>query len=136
MIAATVVPRDVPIILDGLGTVRALHTAVIRNQVTGVLQSVDFVEGQEVQRGDLLGQIDPRPYQAQLERANAQLARDRGRLANLQVNLDRNVPLLEDEVAAMQRLHNLGWGTQRIADRFDVGGDRPGRAEPPTHSPR
>lgn len=94
--------HDVPIVLDGLGTVQALNTATVRSQVTGLLQTVNFIEGQQVHRGDLLAQIDPRPAQAQLDQANAQLARDQSQLANLQVNLGRNVPLLRSGFATDQ----------------------------------
>ena len=60
---------EVPIVLSGLGTVQALNTATIRSQVTGLLQTVNFVEGQQVHRGDTLAQIDPRPYEAKLTQA-------------------------------------------------------------------
>ena len=62
--ATTVQQHDVPIILTGLGTVTALNTATVRSQITGLLISVDFQEGQSVKKGDLLAQIDPRTYQA------------------------------------------------------------------------
>src|SRR4051812_27409727 len=64
VVTAPVHQHDVPIVLSGLGTVQALNTATIRSQITGVLQTVNFAEGQQVHRGDVLAQIDPRPYQA------------------------------------------------------------------------
>src|SRR4029434_8924679 len=76
VIAATVQQHDVPIVLTGLGTVTALNTATVRSQVTGLLTSVAFTEGQSVKKGDLLAQIDPRTFQAQLDQAVATLARD------------------------------------------------------------
>ncbi len=95
---------DVPVILSGLGTVQALNTATIRSQVTGLLQSVDFVEGQEVHRGDTLAQIDPRPLQARLAQAAAQMGRDQAQLANIEVNINRNLPLLSRGFATDQQV--------------------------------
>jgi membrane fusion protein, multidrug efflux system len=101
-VVAQVHQGDVPIVLDGLGTVQALNTAVIRSQVTGLLQTVNFNEGQTVKRGDLVGQIDPRPEQAMLDEAVAQFGRDQANLANTQINLGRNVPLLHQGFATDQ----------------------------------
>lgn len=83
---------------------QALNTATIRSQVIGLLQSVDFIEGQNVHRGDVLAQIDPRPAQARLDQANAQLTRNQAQLGNLQVNLGRNVPLLRKGFATDQQV--------------------------------
>ncbi len=104
VVTAPVRQDDVPIVLSGLGTVQALNAATIRSQVTGVLQTVNFVEGQTVRRGDALAQIDPRPYQARLEQAQAQLSRDQAQLANIQVNLNRNIPLLSRGFATDQQV--------------------------------
>jgi len=104
VVTAPVTQGDVPIILSGLGTVQGLNTAVIRSQVTGLLQSVDFTEGQEVKRGDLLAQVDPRPARSRLDQAQAQLSRDQTQLANLQVNLGRNLPLLNKGFATDQQV--------------------------------
>src|ERR1700730_5382751 len=93
VIAATVQQHDVPIILTGLGTVTALNTATVRSQITGLLTSVDFKEGQSVKKGDLLAQIDPRTYQAQLDQAEAALGRDQAHLNNAVLNLNRYSPL-------------------------------------------
>src|SRR4029077_216339 len=76
VVTALVQQHDEPIILSGLGTVQALNTASIQSQVTGVLEEVDFVEGQSVKRGDILAKIDPRLYQAALTQAQGQLAKD------------------------------------------------------------
>lgn len=102
VVTAPVQQQDFPITLTGLGTVRALNTATIRSQITGVLQSVNFVEGQTVRRGDVLAHIDPRPYQARLTQTQAQLSHDQAQLANLQVNLSRNLPLLKSGFATDQ----------------------------------
>jgi len=104
VIAATVQQHDVPIILTGLGTVTALNTATVRSQITGLLISVDFEEGQSVKKGDLLAQIDPRTYQAQLDQAEAALGRDQAHLANAQLNLKRYEPLAHEGAATEQQL--------------------------------
>lgn len=102
VVAAVVKQHDVPIILNGLGTVQALKTATIRSQVTGVLERVDFTEGQFVKRGDVLAQIDPRIYQARLEQAQAQLGRDQAQLTNIKTNLARNELLVQRGFATEQ----------------------------------
>jgi membrane fusion protein, multidrug efflux system len=104
VVTATVQQHDVPIVLQGLGTVQALNTATIRSQVTGLLQSVNFTEGQVVHRGDLLAQLDPRPNQARLDQAIAQLARDQVHLTDAQVKLDRDLPLLSKGLATDQQV--------------------------------
>ncbi len=104
VVTAPVQQHDAPIILGGLGTVQALNTAVIHSQATGLLQTVNFVEGQEVHRGDILAQIDPRPYQARLQQAEAQLSRDQAQVSNVEVNLNRNVPLLNKGFATDQQV--------------------------------
>jgi multidrug efflux system membrane fusion protein len=86
---ATVAHRDVPIFLQGLGTVQASNTIAIRSQIDGKLQSVDFVEGQEVHRGDTLAVIDPRALRAALDQAVAKTAQDQAQLATAQKDLGR-----------------------------------------------
>jgi multidrug efflux system membrane fusion protein len=104
VVTTAVQQQDVPIVLTGLGIVQALNTATIRSQVTGILERVDFTEGQTVKKGDVLAQIDPRIYQAQLDQARAQLARDQALLANQQTNLGRNEPLLQRGFATDQQV--------------------------------
>jgi membrane fusion protein, multidrug efflux system len=104
VVTAPVQQQDVPLILTGIGTVQALNSAVIRSQVTGILEKVNFVEGQAVKRGDVLAQIDPRVYQAQLEQAKAQQRRDQALLTNQQTNLQRNEPLLKQGYATDQQV--------------------------------
>lgn len=104
VVTAPVRQQDVPIVLTGLGTVQAFNAATIRSQVTGLLEKVAFKEGQSVKRGDMLAQIDPRIYQAQLEQARAQVARDQALVANQQTNLARNVPLLQRGFATDQQV--------------------------------
>jgi multidrug efflux system membrane fusion protein len=104
VIATTVRQNDVPIILTGLGTVTALNTAIIHSQVTGLLTSVDFQEGQSVKKGDVLAQIDPRTFQAQLDQAQATLGRDQAHLDNAQLNLSRYEPLANKGFTSEQEL--------------------------------
>jgi len=76
VVAGTVAQKDMPIYLDGLGTVQAFNTVTVHSRVDGALVQVNFVEGQDVKTGDLLVVVDPRPYQAALDQAKAQAALD------------------------------------------------------------
>jgi multidrug efflux system membrane fusion protein len=102
--AAEVARQDVPIVLEGLGTVQALYTATMRTQVTGTLEEVDFTEGLKVKRGQVLAQIDPRTFQAALDQAIATRDRDQAQLDNAKENLGRNVPLLKRGYATGQQV--------------------------------
>ncbi len=103
VIATTVQQHDVPIVLSGLGTVEALNTASIQSQVTGVLEQVYFTEGQTVKKGDILAKIDPRLYQAALEQAQGQLAKDTALHAQAESDLARYQKLgTENSIALMQ----------------------------------
>jgi membrane fusion protein, multidrug efflux system len=93
VIAGQVQNGPVPIYLRGVGTVIAYNNVVVRSQITGPLIKVSFTQGQAVHKGDLLGEIDPRPYQAQLDQAIANRDRDQAQIVNAQANLDRYVPL-------------------------------------------
>ena len=95
-----------PIVLTGLRTVTALNTAPVQSEVTGLLVSVDFKEGQFVKKGDLLAQIDPRTYQAQLDEAEATLAHDQVHLKNGEVNLQRYNELVKQDSLAVQTRDN------------------------------
>jgi membrane fusion protein, multidrug efflux system len=106
VIATNVQQHNVPIILTGLGTVTALNTATIHSQITGLLVSVDFREGQSVKKGDLLAQIDSRTYQAQLDQAQATLEHDQAHLRNAQINLQRYTELAKTDAATQQQLDN------------------------------
>ncbi|HVY18424.1 MAG TPA: efflux RND transporter periplasmic adaptor subunit, partial [Rhodopila sp.] len=95
---------DMPIVLQGLGTVTPLATVTVRTQIAGQLVKLGFKEGQEVQEGDFLAQIDPRPYQLQLEEAEAKLAQDAAQLTNAQVDAARYRTLVEQDSIARQQL--------------------------------
>jgi membrane fusion protein, multidrug efflux system len=101
---ATAARRDVPIFLEGLGTVVANKTVTVRPQVDGRLEAVLFREGQAVRRGDVLAQIDPRPFQAQLHQAEGALARDRAQLQNARLNVERDRQLVAQSLIAQQQL--------------------------------
>jgi membrane fusion protein, multidrug efflux system len=93
VVAETVKSGNVPIYLTGIGYVQAYNTVIVHSQIQGQLTAIPFTEGQTVHQGDLLAQIDPRPYQAQLDQAIANRDRDQAQLANAEVNLSRYVPL-------------------------------------------
>ncbi|MGA3158612.1 MAG: efflux RND transporter periplasmic adaptor subunit [Steroidobacteraceae bacterium] len=100
--AAAVQTSDVPVYLEGLGTVQALYTDTITARVDGQLNTVAFTEGQMVAKGDLLAQIDPRPYQAALDAALANQAKDSATLASARRDLDRYVQLAPEDLASKQ----------------------------------
>ncbi len=102
--AALATRRDVPIYLDGLGTVQAFYTVKVNSRVDGELEKVAFVEGQDVKRGDLLAQIDPRPYQAALDQAVATRAKDEAQLQDAQLDLKRYTILAPQDLASKQQL--------------------------------
>lgn len=93
---------DVPVYLEGLGTIQALYTDTITARVDGQLDTVAFTEGQMVAKGDLLAQIDPRPYQAALDAALANQAKDSATLASAQRDLERYEQLAPEDLASKQ----------------------------------
>lgn len=95
---------DVDITLNELGTVTPLATVSVRPQVGGYLVKINFTEGQVVHAGDTLAEIDPRPYQATLDQAQGQLARDQAQLANAQLDLKRYETLVAQNSIAEQQL--------------------------------
>lgn len=93
---AKVETRDLPVYLSGLGSVQAFYTVLVKPRVDGQLVAVNFREGQEVKKGDLLIQIDPRPFQATVDQTEATLAKDQSSLKDAKVNLDRFTQLFQD----------------------------------------
>jgi multidrug efflux system membrane fusion protein len=105
IVAGTVAQHDVPIYLTGVGTVIAYNTDVVRAQVQGQIMSINFTEGQTVHAGDLLAQIDPRPYQALIDQYTGNLERDQAQLKNAEANLKRYT-----------NLGDKGWATPQLVE--------------------
>jgi multidrug efflux system membrane fusion protein len=105
IVAGTVAQHDVPIYLTGVGTVIAYNTDIVRAQIQGQIISINFTEGQAVHAGDLLAQIDPRPYQALIEQYTGNLERDQAQLKNAEANLTRYTTL-----------GNKGWATPQLIE--------------------
>jgi multidrug efflux system membrane fusion protein len=105
IVAGTVAQHDVPIYLTGVGTVIAYNTDIVRAQIQGQIISINFTEGQSVHAGDLLAQIDPRPYQALVEQYTGNLERDQAQLKNAQANLTRYT-----------QLGTKGWATPQLVE--------------------
>ena len=95
---------DLPVYFNGLGTVTAFNTVTVRSRVDGQLISIAFKEGQFVHEGELLAQIDPRPFQVQLAQALGQLAKDQAQRRDAEVNLERFKLLFKEGVIPQQQL--------------------------------
>jgi multidrug efflux system membrane fusion protein len=116
VVAGVVQKRDVPIYLDGIGTVQAYNTVTVHPQISGTLTQVAFQEGQDVKKGDLLAVIDPRPLQAQLDGAVAKKNQDTAQLNNAKVLLARDSDLFKKGA-----LDNQTYDTQRyLVDQLDA----------------
>lgn len=102
VVAGTVQQKEVPVYLDGLGTVQAFNTVTIHSRVDGQILKVAFTEGQDVHVGDLLAQIDPAPFQAQLDQSIAKKAQDEAQLAIARLTLTRDKELLAGKILAQQ----------------------------------
>src|SRR6266567_4386015 len=100
---ASVQRQDLPIYLNGLGSVEAFYTVSVKSRVDGQLVQVKFREGDFAKKGDLLAVIDPRPYQVQLDQAQAQLFRDQASLKDAQLNYERYKSLLQESGAMSQQ---------------------------------
>src|SRR5215813_7059097 len=102
-VTTTLVQRqDVPIFLSGIGTVHAFNIVTIKTRVDGHLESIAFVEGQDIKEGDALAQIDSRPFQAQLAQAQAGKARNEALLANAKLDYQRSSSLASRDFASKQ----------------------------------
>jgi multidrug efflux system membrane fusion protein len=101
---ATVQQRDFPVYLTGLGSVQAFNTVALKSRIDGQITQVNFIEGQDVREGELLIQIDPRPYEVALATAQANLQRDEAQLQNAKVQYERQKALYAGGVIAKQDL--------------------------------
>jgi multidrug efflux system membrane fusion protein len=117
---AQVTRTDVPIYLQGLGTVQAFYTVTVTARVDGELQKVAFTEGQTVHKGDLLAQIDPRPNQAALEQAIATKAKDAATLANAKRDLERYAALQPEDLASKQTVDTQRTTVDQLAAQLQV----------------
>jgi multidrug efflux system membrane fusion protein len=114
VLVARVESRDVPIYLQGLGTVTAYKTVNVRTQVDGRLERVVFTEGQAVRRGQLLAQVDSRPFTIQLHQAEAALARDQAQLHGAERNLERYVTVSEQRLIPQQQVDDQRALTEQL----------------------
>ncbi len=103
ILAEAVATRDVPVYLRGLGSVLAFNTVTVKPRVDGQITKINFREGQEVNQGDLLVQIDPRPFDVMLHTAEANLAKDEATLADAKLNLSRYTELWKQGVISQQQ---------------------------------
>src|SRR6202051_2628346 len=130
IVAGAVAQHDVPIYLSGVGTVIAYNTDIVRHQNQGQIISINFTEGQTVHAGDLLAQIDPRPYQAQIDQLTANRDRDQAQLTNALANLDRYTSLaqkgdatpqlLDTQKAQVSQLQNAVKSDQALIDAANI----------------
>lgn len=104
VVVATAHRGDLPVYFNGLGTVTAFNTVTVRSRVDGQIVKINFTEGQNVKEGDALIEIDPRPYQVQLEQAQGQLAKDQAQLKDMEVDYERYQLLFKEGVIPKQQL--------------------------------
>jgi len=121
----TIAPTNVPIFEEWIGTLDGFVNAQIRAQVTGYLQKQDYREGSEVMKDDLMFEIDPRPFQAVLEQAQAKLAMDQAQAGRTELDVKRYIPLAKEQAISEQELDNavqanLAAAAQVQADEANV----------------
>lgn len=130
VVAGTVSTQNVPIYLRGIGTIIAYNTDIVRSQIQGQLTQIAFTEGQAVRASDLLAQIDPRPYQSQLDQMTATRDRDQAQLTNALANLDRYTQLaskgdatpqlVDTQKAQVAQLQNAVKSDQALIEQAQV----------------
>jgi multidrug efflux system membrane fusion protein len=130
VVAGTVSTKNVPIYLRGIGTIIAYNTDIVRSQIQGQLTQIAFTEGQAVRAGNLLAQIDPRPYQSQLDQMTAARDRDQAQLTNAQANLNRYTQLaskgdatpqlVDTQKAQVAQLQNAVKSDQALIEQAQV----------------
>jgi multidrug efflux system membrane fusion protein len=111
VLAATAEAKDFPIIVRGVGAVQAFNTVTVKSRVDGNIEKIGYQEGQYVHKADLLVQIDPRPYQAQLQQAEATKAKDQANLENALRDLARYAALLKDNLAVTRQQYDTQQAT-------------------------
>jgi multidrug efflux system membrane fusion protein len=116
VIVVPVALRNMPIYLEGLGNVVPIATVTVKTQVDGRLDQVAFKEGQMMHRGELLAQVDPRPFLIQLHTAEATLAKDAAQLRNAKLNLERYKTLRQQNLIPQQQVDDQ----QTMVDQFDA----------------
>jgi multidrug efflux system membrane fusion protein len=117
---AAVGHTDVPIYLQGLGTVQAFYTVTVTARVDGEIQKIGFTEGQTVHKGDLLAQIDPRPNQAAYAQAVATKAKDAAQLANAKLDLERYTVLQPQDLASKQTVDTARANVDQLTAQVQV----------------
>ena len=118
--AAAAARADVPVLLQGLGTVQAFYTVTVTARVDGELQRVAFTEGQKVRKGDLLAQIDPRPNQAAYDQAVATKVKDEAQLANARRDFERYTKLQPQDLASKQTVDTQQALVDQLAAQLKV----------------
>lgn len=123
VLTATVAKQDVPIYLAALGSVTPINTVTVKTQIDGQLLRIHFRDGQMVQAGSLLAEIDPRPYEALLIQYQGQLARDKALLANARIDFDRYTKLFAQDSIAQQTVETQKYLVQQYegAIKSDLG---------------
>ena len=106
VLVLTISPREVPIYQQWIGTLDGYPNAQIRAQVTGYLLKQDYAEGGHVKQGDLLFEIDPRPFQAALDQALAKLAQDQAMVGKTELDVKRYTPLVKEQAVSQEELDN------------------------------
>ena len=112
---ATAATGDIELRIPALGTVTPLATVTVKTQISGILQKIAFTEGQLVQQGEMIAQIDPRPYEAAVQQMEGNLRRDQALLADAKLDLKRYEGLVKEDSIAVQQLD-----TQRaLVDQYE-----------------